>query len=584
MICSSDDMLEWRDFPKGLRVLLLDEDSHSATEIKSKLEKMDYIVSMFCNEDDALAAILNREENFHVAMVEVSTGNSDGSFRFLETAKDLPTIMISDIHCLSTTMKCIALGATEFLQKPLSEDKLKNIWQHVVHKAFNAEDNVLSKSLKPIKETVVSMFQLQLETAAADDQSLSVTQHDAQANECVHEQSLASDRFSAPSTPQLEQGGRLLDDGDCQDQANYSTEKDSREYDGGSTEFRKSSCSGSKSVENACNNSVAAVNFKGDSPSTLGEATIEEEVDSVDWSKSDECNATKEGIIYSNSQNGDNVDSSGEDGYQKNARVPPNSCGSRANRRKMKVDWTPDLHRRFVQAVEQLGIDQAIPSKILELMKVEGLTRHNVASHLQKYRMHRRHVGLKGDDRWQQQRDPMQRGYVPRPVMAYPPFQSNYSLPTSQIYPVWGHPSCHPSGVQIWSPPSYPMWQPPESWLWKTYPGMHADAWGCPVVPPQDPPCVVPQIASGWHGFNVIGDSSTEVPKNSFDLHSAEEEVIDEVVKEAISKPWLPLPLGLKPPSVESVVTELYRKGIRNIPPHKTKTHDSGYRSFKKEE
>lgn len=36
-----------------------------------------------------------------------------------------------------------------------------------------------------------------------------------------------------------------------------------------------------------------------------------------------------------------------------------------------------------MQAVEQLGVDQAIPSRILDLMKVEGLTRHNVASHLQ---------------------------------------------------------------------------------------------------------------------------------------------------------------------------------------------------------
>jgi len=48
-----------------------------------------------------------------------------------------------------------------------------------------------------------------------------------------------------------------------------------------------------------------------------------------------------------------------------------------------QVDWTPELHKKFVKAVEQLGIDQAIPSRILELMKVEGLTRHNVASHLQ---------------------------------------------------------------------------------------------------------------------------------------------------------------------------------------------------------
>lgn len=49
----------------------------------------------------------------------------------------------------------------------------------------------------------------------------------------------------------------------------------------------------------------------------------------------------------------------------------------------LQVDWTPELHRRFVQAVEQLGVEQAIPSKILQLMKVDGLTRHNVASHLQ---------------------------------------------------------------------------------------------------------------------------------------------------------------------------------------------------------
>lgn len=45
------------------------------------------------------------------------------------------------------------------------------------------------------------------------------------------------------------------------------------------------------------------------------------------------------------------------------------------------------------------------------------------------------------------------------------------------------------------------------------------------------------------------------------------EEVVDKVVKEAISKPWLPLPLGLKPPSPDSVLAELSRQGISNIPP-----------------
>ena len=46
------------------------------------------------------------------------------------------------------------------------------------------------------------------------------------------------------------------------------------------------------------------------------------------------------------------------------------------------------------------------------------------------------------------------------------------------------------------------------------------------------------------------------------------EEEIDKVVKEAINKPWLPLPLGLKPPSTDSVLSELSRKGISCIPSH----------------
>lgn len=53
----------------------------------------------------------------------------------------------------------------------------------------------------------------------------------------------------------------------------------------------------------------------------------------------------------------------------------------------------------------------------------------------------------------------------------------------------------------------------------------------------------------------------------------AEEELIDKVVKEAISKPWLPLPLGLKPPSTDSVLNELSKQGISSVPPHTQGTH-----------
>ncbi|KAF0902850.1 hypothetical protein E2562_019157 [Oryza meyeriana var. granulata] len=59
-----------------------------------------------------------------------------------------------------------------------------------------------------------------------------------------------------------------------------------------------------------------------------------------------------------------------------------------STQKKKRVVWTADLHRDFVNAVNQLGIDNAVPKKILQLMKVDYMTRENVASHLQKYRLY----------------------------------------------------------------------------------------------------------------------------------------------------------------------------------------------------
>ncbi|GER51730.1 two-component response regulator ARR2 [Striga asiatica] len=67
-----------------------------------------------------------------------------------------------------------------------------------------------------------------------------------------------------------------------------------------------------------------------------------------------------------------------------------------SKQKKPRVVWSQELHRKFVAAVDQLGVDKAVPKRIMELMNVEGISREHVASHLQakslisKYRMHLR--------------------------------------------------------------------------------------------------------------------------------------------------------------------------------------------------
>ncbi|KAF6165318.1 hypothetical protein GIB67_018762 [Kingdonia uniflora] len=56
--------------------------------------------------------------------------------------------------------------------------------------------------------------------------------------------------------------------------------------------------------------------------------------------------------------------------------------------KKARVVWSVDLHQKFVNAVKQIGLDKVGPKKVLDLMNVPWLTRENVASHLQKYRLY----------------------------------------------------------------------------------------------------------------------------------------------------------------------------------------------------
>ncbi|KAF7822957.1 Transcription activator GLK1 [Senna tora] len=279
-----------------------------------------------------------------------------------------------------------------------------------------------------------------------------------------------------------------------------------------------------------------------------------------------------------------------------------NNC---QGKRKVKVDWTPELHRRFVQAVEQLGVDKAVPSRILEIMGIDCLTRHNIASHLQKYRSHRKHLLAREAEaaKWSKRRQTSY-GMKSRseaspwvgvggiaPTMGFPPM----SPPPMQHFRalhVWGHPTMDHSFIPLWpkhlpphssspsplawaAPPPTPTpdpssyWHPPQR-------APNALTPGTPCFPPPLTPTTrfpsppVPGIPPPHALYKVdpgIGVPTAQPgPRPLLDFHPSKES-IDAAIGDVLSKPWLPLPLGLKAPALDSVMGELQRQGIPKVPP-----------------
>ncbi|KAA8549301.1 hypothetical protein F0562_000985 [Nyssa sinensis] len=109
----------------------------------------------------------------------------------------------------------------------------------------------------------------------------------------------------------------------------------------------------------------------------------------------DETDLTREG---SDSRKLRRIDSGAEEA---DSALRPENCNDDLSARALKrprLVWTPQLHKRFVDVVAHLGIKSAVPKTIMQLMNVEGLTRENVASHLQKYRLYlKRMQGLSSE-------------------------------------------------------------------------------------------------------------------------------------------------------------------------------------------
>ncbi|CAH8266450.1 unnamed protein product [Arabidopsis lyrata] len=247
-------------FPSGLRILLVDDDTSCLFILEKMLLRLMYQVTICSQADVALTILRERKDSFDLVLSDVHMPGMNG-YKLLQQVGllelDLPVIMMSVDGRTTTVMTGINHGACDYLIKPIRPEELKNIWQHVVRR------------------------------------------------KCVKKKELRN--------------SQALEDN-----------KNSGSLE---TVFSVSECS---------EGSLMKRRKKKKKKRSVDREDNENDLDLLD---------------------------------------PGNS-------KKSRVVWSIELHQQFVNAVNKLEIDKAVPKRILELMNVPGLSRENVASHLQKFRMY----------------------------------------------------------------------------------------------------------------------------------------------------------------------------------------------------
>ncbi|KAK1387526.1 hypothetical protein POM88_015704 [Heracleum sosnowskyi] len=248
-------------FPAGVRVLVVDHDFTWLKIVEQMLKRCNYLVTTCSQATAAMDLLRERKCCFDLVLIDVHTPDMDG-FKLLEFVgleMNLPVIMMSTYGRTSAIIRGIRHGACDYLIKPIHEEELKNIWQHVVRKMLNEK----------------------------------------------------------------------------QENSSSLDEKDLNRRGTGDVEYASSVNKGSERI-------------------------LKDQKKRRDFKK--------------------------EDGSELDNDISAS--------KKPRVLWSVELHQKFVISVNQLGIDKAVPKKNLELMNVPGLTRDNVASHFQKFRLYLRRLSV----------------------------------------------------------------------------------------------------------------------------------------------------------------------------------------------
>ncbi|KAM6556476.1 hypothetical protein CsatB_003495 [Cannabis sativa] len=325
-----------------LHVLVVDDDTTTLSLVSAMLRILRYKVMTVKNPLDALATLRTQKGLIDLVVTDFHMPYMNG-FQLQEQIDkefQLPVIMMSADDRETVLLRSAQSGMALFILKPVTPNDLKNLWQYAIkYKKEKSNVNIDEEMDNGTTIDIVMNNQGQVvDTMIPVKDSFDATQVLGRGKEIV---------LFEPA-------------------------------DNNSNNVNVISSASSTSPTN--DDDVAIIETlvqnnhgKGDSSSTT-RSSSSINVDGI--------NNTTHGSNKSSASHGYGRD----DNYHDKRKAP----------KKTKVVWTNSLQNRFLLAIKHLTLDKAVPKKILDFMNVPGLTRENVASHLQKYRMFLKKVADKG--------------------------------------------------------------------------------------------------------------------------------------------------------------------------------------------
>jgi DNA-binding NtrC family response regulator len=135
---------------KKCHILIADDEETSRRVMSHFVSKMGYIPHTADDGEDCIRVLEESDDEMHVLLLDISMPGKDGFevMNYLKTNHyQFPVIMVTASNEIPLAVKCIKMGAFEYLTKPVSMDRLEIVLRNAL-----AESNLQNEVIKLQKE------------------------------------------------------------------------------------------------------------------------------------------------------------------------------------------------------------------------------------------------------------------------------------------------------------------------------------------------------------------------------------------------------------------------------------------------